>query len=226
MTTPWKTPLLVAAAADSAMAPSVGPTTLSEGIETRIASRASSASAVVPAVVSGVGDGSGCPLETTSTAGSEISVRGRAFGSEAGENSTTRPVTCTRSTTATAGALPVKTKSPSEVSSRPSSSPAGVCTKNPFDRAAITTPRVVTARPSSGERAPAPCTAWMGVGLASSFSMWPVPRPLAAMAPVTPRTRTKNVSSGSMARSPLTVTSKANEASPSGMSGPEMARGT
>jgi hypothetical protein len=67
-------------------------------------------------------------------------------------------VTLARSPTVTEGAELVKTKMPSDVPGSESADASGSCRKNPLLFSAVTTPRVVTELPTSGETFPDP---WM-----------------------------------------------------------------
>ena len=134
--------------------PCVGAMAVREPTRTRIPSKRSSCSSVplgsVSAAVSVTGAGRALPVETSPTVGDPaISVAGGLKGSCGGTNSWTMPRTCTRLPTAAAagGALPVKTKIPSEVAGSWSLSAlsSGVWMKKPLlKRTAVTTPCVVT----------------------------------------------------------------------------------
>ena len=145
---------------DSSTFPWVGATTVSDTTATRMLSNRSScwrlSAGFGPALgsmaaVSMTGAGSALPVELTVTEGWAISVSGSWKGSAAGTNSWTDPTTVTSAPTPTAGAVDVNTKMPSEVSGRPSSSPGADCRKNPFERSAVTMPRVWTAKPTDGD---------------------------------------------------------------------------
>ncbi len=137
------------------------------GTCTRMPSKRSSCSIVpagpVSAAVSVVADGSGCPPASTVKAGATISVIGGLDGSAEGTNSLTVPVTFSRSPgTMPAGVLLVKTNTPSDVAGSASASASGAWMKNPLNFTPVTTPRVATNWPASGEEVPAPWMAWIG----------------------------------------------------------------
>src|SRR6267154_2436874 len=120
VTTPMKTPDELTVADGSVMVPCVEPVTVSEATVTRIPSYSSSESngfdvsdaCVVSAAVSKMGTGNGLQEESSTTDGAISSVAGGLFGSAAGINSCTFPVTCTLLPMAAAagGADEVKTK--------------------------------------------------------------------------------------------------------------------
>src|SRR5690242_1612502 len=113
----------------------------------------------VSLAVKTTGDGSAFPVLIAKIfVGEEISVCDGLFGSLAGMNSCTFPVTHTLFPIAAAagGALEVKTKRPSEVLGSPSPG-GGIWIKNPFDFLPVTMPLVVMlVDPASGEVFPLP----------------------------------------------------------------------
>jgi hypothetical protein len=152
--------------------PPVGPTTVISSTATRIPSSRSSWSTardLKSAGVSTIGFGSALPLDSTRSesapAGIEISVIDNVFGSARGRNSSTLPVTVTKSpTAASAGGsllLPVKTNIPSEVFGSASALSSGVCRKNPVRYRAVTIPVARTVCPSSADSFLLPCISAM-----------------------------------------------------------------
>src|SRR5688572_28658803 len=165
VTTPKKSPLDVDVALVSLTEPSVGATTVSDGTLARMPSMRSSWSngpeGSGNVAVSGIGAGSGLPLDCSCTIGlPPSSVRGGCNRSEDGTNPTTVPCTRTRLPTAAeaGGAEEVKTKTPPEVGGSASTVASGSCTKKPLETRAVTMPSVVTRSPTIEDAAPDP---WM-----------------------------------------------------------------
>ena len=137
-----KTPLEATVAPGSVIVPCVAPVTVSDATVTRIPSYSSSESngfvvsdaCVVSAAVIRMGAGNGLPVESCTTVGVISSVAGGLFGSAAGMNSCTVPVTCTLLPMAAAagGADEVKTKIPSDVLGSASTVASGSWIKKPL----------------------------------------------------------------------------------------------
>src|SRR6266540_5319485 len=115
-----------------------------------------------PPVPTTVAAGGALPDDTTLIEDPVSSVVVRLSASPPGRNSDTRPLTCTRSPTATAGAEEGNTNSPSEVAC--CASGLGSWNQKPPPVRAVTTPRTpATVWPLLGERWLAPWMSWIGV---------------------------------------------------------------